>query len=182
MSGEVAEQQGNDHPTQVPMGTFLAKDGHVNIAAFGDRMWSRFCEALGANELFADSRYLNVRDRIRYKDDVKRDMNSVTVNFSVFELVERLNSAGVPCGPINNIGQAFEDEQVKHLKMAKPAPSKTQDSISLIRTPINLSLFPHPDRLDRSAPDPGDNGSEILYGFGFEDSEIERFREEGAVS
>ncbi len=182
MSGEVAEQQGNDHPTQVPMGTFLAKDGHVNIAAFGDRMWGRFCEALGANELFADSRYLNVKDRMRYKDDVKRDMNSVTVNFSVSELVERLNSAGVPCGPINNIGQAFEDEQVKHLKMAKPAPAKTQDSISLIRTPINLSLFPHPDQFDCSAPDPGDNGSEILYGFGFEDSEIERFRAEGAIS
>ena len=117
-----------------------------------------------------------------YKDDVKRDMNSVTVNFSVSELVERLNSAGVPCGPSNNIGQAFEDEQVKHLKMAKPAPAKTQDSISLIRTPINLSLFPHPDQFDRSAPDPGDNGSEILYGVGFEDSEIERFRAEGAIS
>ena len=106
MSGEVAEQQGNDLPSSSPHGAFLAKDGHVNIAAFGDRMWGRFCEALGANYL--QTRDINVKDRMRYKDDVKRGMNSVTVNFSVSELVERLNSAGVPCGPINNIGQALK--------------------------------------------------------------------------
>ena len=64
MDGDVPTQQGNDHPTQVPMGTFDAQDGHVNIAAFGSQMWQRFCDALGASELFAHPDYQRVRDRV----------------------------------------------------------------------------------------------------------------------
>ena len=74
MKGEVADQQGNDHPTQVPMGTFEAKDGFVNIAAFGDVMWKRFCDALGAKKLFEDPDYQTVRDRSSRHNKIKEDI------------------------------------------------------------------------------------------------------------
>ena len=78
MTGDMPDQQGNDHPTQVPMGTFEAKDGHVNIAAFGEVMWKRFCDALGADELYDHPDYQSVRDRIKRRHAIKEDMNAVT--------------------------------------------------------------------------------------------------------
>ena len=101
MSGEEPTQQGNDHPTQVPMGMFNAKDGHVNIAAFGGQMWQRFCDALNATALLQYPDYQSIGSRTRHRDQIKADMNAITEMFTVAELEQRLNEAGVPCSPIN---------------------------------------------------------------------------------
>ena len=181
MKGEVAGQQGNDHPTQVPMGTFEAKDGFVNIAAFGDVMWKRFCDALNADGLFADPDYQSVRDRSSKHEKIKADMNKVTSQLLVGDLVRILNEAGVPTGPINNIGEGFEDPQVKHLKLAKPAPHPELGDLSLVRSPINLSLFPQSDSFDSAAPDPGENSETVLRDMGFDESRIVSLKEEGVI-
>lgn len=172
MRGEVAEAQGNDHPTQAPMGTYPARDGLVNIAAPTQRMWERLCTALDASTLFADERFLTARDRAKGRDQVKAALAAVTQTFSIDELVTRLNSAGVPCGPINTIGQAFDDPQVQHLKMAQPAPHPELGDIQLVRSPINLSAFPHDERFERAAPDVGEHTAEILERFDFTAEEI----------
>ena len=181
MKGEVADQQGNDHPTQVPMGTFEAKDGFVNIAAFGDVMWKRFCDALGAKELFDDPNYQTVRDRSSRHSRIKEDMNKVTSQRTVSDLVGVLNEAGVPTGPINNIGEGFEDAQVKHLKLAKPAPHAELGDLNLVRSPINLSQFPQSESFDNAAPDPGANSVEVLEQLGFDQLRISKLQEEGVI-
>jgi len=181
MKGEVADQQGNDHPTQVPMGTFEAKDGFVNIAAFGDVMWKRFCDALGAKELFDDPDYQTVRDRSSRHNRIKEDMNKVTSRRTVSDLVGVLNEAGVPTGPINNIGEGFEDAQVKHLKLAKPAPHAELGDLNLVRSPINLSQFPQSESFDNAAPDPGANSVEVLEQLGFDQLRISKLQEEGVI-
>ena len=181
MKGEVADQQGNDHPTQVPMGTFEAKDGFVNIAAFGDVMWKRFCDALGAKELFDDPDYQTVRDRSSRHNKIKEDMNEVTSQRTVSDLVGVLNEAGVPTGPINNIGEGFEDAQVKHLKLAKPAPHAELGDLNLVRSPINLSQFPQSESFDNAAPDPGANSVEVLEQLGFDQLRISKLQEEGVI-
>ena len=181
MKGEVADQQGNDHPTQVPMGTFEAKDGFVNIAAFGDVMWKRFCDALGAKELFDDPDYQTVRDRSSRHNRIKEDMNKVTSQRTVSDLVGVLNEAGVPTGPINNIGEGFEDAQVKHLKLAKPAPHAELGDLNLVRSPINLSQFPQSESFDNAAPDPGANSVEVLEQLGFDQLRISKLQEAGVI-
>ena len=181
MKGEVADQQGNDHPTQVPMGTFEAKDGFVNIAAFGDVMWKRFCDALGAKELFDDPDYQTVRDRSSRHSRIKEDMNKVTSQRTVSDLVGVLNEAGVPTGPINNIGEGFEDAQVKHLKLAKSAPHAELGDLNLVRSPINLSQFPQSESFDNAAPDPGANSVEVLEQLGFDQLRISKLQEEGVI-
>ena len=181
MKGEVADQQGNDHPTQVPMGTFEAKDGFVNIAAFGDVMWKRFCDALGAKELFDDPNYQTVRDRSSRHNKIKEDMNKVTSQRTVSDLVGVLNEAGVPTGPINNIGEGFEDAQVKHLKLAKSAPHAELGDLNLVRSPINLSQFPQSESFDNAAPDPGANSVEVLEQLGFARLRISKLQEEGVI-
>jgi crotonobetainyl-CoA:carnitine CoA-transferase CaiB-like acyl-CoA transferase len=182
MNGEVADQQGNDHPTQVPMGTYDAKDGYVNIAAFGEVMWKRFCDALEADELFNHPDYATAKERIEKRDAVKVDMTTVTRQFPVVELVDRLNVAGVPCGPINDIGQAFEDEQVKFLEITKTAPHEKLGDLSLVRSPINLSAFPQSPQFDRAAPDTGVDSKDVLAAFGFPAERVEQLLTDGIIT
>ena len=181
MSGEEPTQQGNDHPTQVPMGMFNAKDGHVNIAAFGGQMWQRFCDALNATALLQHPDYQSIGSRTRHRDQIKADMNAITETFSVAELVQRLNDAGVPCGPINTIKEAFENPQVQHLGMAVPAPHEEMGDLNLVRSPINLSSFPHPASLSRAAPDTGADGEDILRGLGVAADEIAVLQKSGVI-
>ena len=181
MNGEEPTQQGNDHPTQVPMGMFNAKDGHVNIAAFGGQMWQRFCDALNAKALLQHPDYQSIGSRTRHRHQVKADMNAITESFTVTELVQRLNDAGVPCGSINTIKEAFENPQVQHLGMAVPAPHEEMGDLNLVRSPINLSSFPHPAALRRAAPDTGADGEDVLRGLGFAPEEITALQKAGVI-
>ncbi len=181
MNGDVPQQAGNDHPYQTPMGAFRAKDGLVNIAAPSQRLWRRFCQALGADSLFARPEYRSAEQRLRRKQALSADINALTSTFSSAELVRKLNAAGVPCGAINDIGQAFADEQVRHLGMAQPAPHPVLGDVRLLRSPINMGAFPKPRRFARAAPDPGQDTDAILADFGFLPAEIGALRREGAV-
>jgi len=181
MTGEVPSAQGNDHPYLVPMGTFESADGLVNIAASGPRLWQRFCDALGADHLRDDPAYRSGSGRTAHKERLKADIAAVTRQHTTAQLVEMLNAAGVPCGPINDIGQAFEDPQVRHLQMAKPAPHHDLGNLDLIRSPINLSAFPQPEHFDRAAPDPGADSEEILQELGVDPARIAQLREAGVI-
>jgi crotonobetainyl-CoA:carnitine CoA-transferase CaiB-like acyl-CoA transferase len=181
MLGEVPQQQGNDHPMQVPMGTFEARDGPVNIAASTGRMFKDFCTALRAESMLEDPRFADGKSRHANKEALKRAINALTVNFTVAELVDRLAPVGVPCGPIYDIGQAFEDPQVKHLAMTRSAPHEQLGDINLVRSPINLSSTPHPERFHHAGPDVGEHNREILQEFGLELEEIARLEDAGAI-
>ena len=181
MSGEVPGQQGNQHPTQTPMGTFQAADGLVNIAAPSQRMWQRFCDALDADELFARAEYQSGRERGKNRKALLEDVAAVTRNFTVAELVQKLNDAGVPCGAINDIGQAFEDPQVQHLAMAKPAPHPDAGDLHLVRSPINLSRFPHAESFRNAAPDPGKDSADVLASLGFSRAEIDALQRDQVI-
>lgn len=182
MSHEVPEQQGNFHPLAVPMGVFESSDGRVNLAASTQKMWAKLCQALGADDMFNDPAYADVRSRVKYKHMLNTDVNTLTKRYTTAELVERLNAVGVPCGPINHIGQAFEDPQAQHLRMTRPAHHPVLGDVNLVRSPINLSRFPHPEAFHHAAPDAGENSREVLHEFGYGDAAIEQLREQGAIA
>ncbi|CAN5747802.1 CaiB/BaiF CoA-transferase family protein [soil metagenome] len=182
VKGDVPTQEGNAHPTQVPMGTFRASDGLVNICASTNKMWDGFCEALGATALHEHPDYVDPATRLKHRHVLDDAVNAVTECFTTQELVDKLNPAGVPCGPIYNIAQAFEDEQVKHLRMTRPATHAVLGEVQLVRSPINLSAFPHPERFDRAAPDPGEHSHELLRELGFGDEDIAAMNLEGTAA
>lgn len=182
VDGQVARQEGNSHPTLVPMGTFEAVDGRVNICGPGAAMWAKLCEFLGAPHLATDPRYADQPSRLAHRSELEAEINVMTRRFTVAELVDRLNAAGVPCGPVYDIGQAFEDAQAKHLRMTRLAPHAALGSLPLLRSPINLSAFPQPEAFERAAPDAGEHTDGVLAELGYDASTIAALRRAGAVA
>src|SRR5690606_19925088 len=182
VNGEVAGQEGNNHPTLVPMGSFRASDGHVNVAAPTQRMWENFCKALDAQALFDKPEYADAAGRKRLRYELDREIEAVTSRFTVAALIERLNKAGVPCGPIYDIGQAFQDPQARHLAMTRPALHPLRGEIELVRSAIHLWSCPQPERFHHAAPDPGADSVELLRELGYDDTAIEAMKQEGVVA
>ena len=182
MLGDVPAQQGNDHPTAFPMGTFACADGFVNIAAPTERMWASFLDAVEDDDLRHREEYASARDRIHHKQQLKVDMESAIASFSTLELVEKLNDAGVPCGPINDIKEGFDNPQTEFLRMQVPAPHADLGDVQLIRSPINLSRHAHPEAFHHAAPDPGEHSRDVLASFEIDEARIKSLVEEGAIA
>ncbi|MFO1328503.1 MAG: CoA transferase [Rubrivivax sp.] len=182
MSGEVPAREGNSHPTLAPMGTFRAADGWVNIAASSARMWEALCRAIGADTLLDDPRYRSGPERYAHRRALEADLEAFTSRLSADDLVARLNPVGVPCGPVLDIGQAFEDPQARHLRMTRPAPHPELGALQLLRSPINLSDCPPPEAFARAAPDPGQDSDELMRELGFDAAEVAALRAQGVVA
>ena len=181
MSREVPAQEGNNHPTNSPMGVFDAADGKVNLAASSPKMFKAFCEVMQAPTLAEDERFKTFGGRLKHRQECWEAVNDLTSKMPTDELVEKLNSVGCPCGPIYDVGQAYEDEQAKHLKMERPVSHETLGEFNLIRSPINLSAFEPAERFDRPGPGLGEHTAEILTEMGFSKDEIDSLRKEHAI-
>src|SRR5690606_4125088 len=123
IDGEVAGQAGNEHPTVFPTGVFPTRVGAINIAATGDRAFVNFVNAIGLPALAQDERFKNRRTRAENRPALREICEAQTAGFGSEELIERLNEAGVPAGPILSIDQVFANPQVQHLGMAAPVAS-----------------------------------------------------------
>ena len=178
MSGEIPGQVGNNHPTGVPTGTFRTRDGYVNIAPTPP-MWPRFCKAIGREDLIDHADYATSKARRSRRDELNAMIEGITRDLDRAALIERLNSAGIPCGPVYSVDQAFADPQVRHLGIAQTVDSKALGAITLLGQPVTLSRTP--SKLETAAPEPGEHTDEILAESGFSAQDIARFRERGAV-
>lgn len=181
MNGEIPEQEGNNHPTLSPMGVFHTRDGMVNLAASTDKMWNKFCDIAEANELANNKNYQTVEGRLQSREDLWKEVNSITSQISTQDLVEKMNAVGIPCGPINNIGEAFNDKQVKSLKMTKKAIHPRIGDLNIIRSPITLSNFEHDTNFDKPGPELGEHSEEILRELNYSDEAIAELKESGVV-
>ena len=178
VSGEVAGQAGNNHPTGAPTGVFQTKDGYVNVAPT-PVMWRRFCKAIDREDLIEHPSYATPKDRRNHRDELNKLIGQITATMTSDAVVERLNRAGIPCGPIYTIDQTFADPQVRHLGLAQDVDSSALGSIKLVGQPVTLSRTP--SRLVSSAPEYGEHTDEILTEFGYSSDDIARFRQAGTI-
>src|ERR1700744_448230 len=179
MEKDVAQQAGNDHPTSIPTGVFKTSDGYINIATTGGRIWTRFCEALGAPELPNRPEYATPPGRSKNRKALNAEINKYTEKKTSEQWVKEFNVAGVPCGPIYAIDQVFADAQVQHLGMAQHVPNDENRHIQLVGQPVTLSRA----RSKRAArpPEFGEQTEEVLAEFGFPAEEIKELRERKVV-
>ena len=176
---EVAPQAGNDHPLYMPTGMFETGDGFINIAASGDTMFARLCEALGTAHLLDDPRFADGSARGTNRAALSDAIGAVTRTRSTAEWVERLNGAGVPSGPVYSLDATFADPQVEHIGMAAPVDHPTRGRIELVGQPVRFHRTPW--RLRNACPEMGEHTDSILAGLGYGADEIERLRERGVL-
>jgi crotonobetainyl-CoA:carnitine CoA-transferase CaiB-like acyl-CoA transferase len=180
IAGEVPKQAGNDHPTGVPTGVFPTSDGHINIAAAGNALWTRFCAAIGAPELASDPEFASAQSRLRNRKAVNARVAAITRQKASAHWIALLNQAGVPCGAINSIDQAFAEPQVQHLGIARPLRHPRLGDIKVVGQPITLADAPQPASM-RPSPELGQHTDELLAGLGFAADAIADLHARGIV-
>jgi crotonobetainyl-CoA:carnitine CoA-transferase CaiB-like acyl-CoA transferase len=179
VQGEVAKQAGNNHPTSAPTGVYKTDDGYINIATAGQTIWKRFCEVLGAPELAKNPDYIDGATRSKNRVPLDAEINKRLVGKTSSEWVEIMNEAGVPCGPIYNIDQMFDDPQVKHLGIAQSVTKKDKSKMQLVAQPVTLSRTP--SRLVARPPELGEHTNAILKELGFSKRDIAALHKAKAV-
>jgi crotonobetainyl-CoA:carnitine CoA-transferase CaiB-like acyl-CoA transferase len=173
-AGEVPRQAGNNHPTSIPTGVFKTSDGYINIAVTGGALWERLCRAIGAEGLLDRPEYATAASRSANRDALNAELETYTAGRSSADWVERLNRAGVPCGPIHSIDKVFADPQVQHLGIVREI-----GAVRVVGQPVRLERTP--SRVVAAPPDRGEHTSEVLREFGFSDAEIDRLRRDKVI-
>ena len=167
---EVPGQAGNNHPTSIPTGVFATADGHINIAAAGNDIYRRLCQALGAPALATDPRFDTGAQRLTNRDDLNAEIEAITRTRTSEKWIEALNADGVPSGPIHRIDEVFADPQVRHLAITRTLPHSVLGEVELVGQPIELSRTPW--ELRSAAPEIGEHTDAILTELGYTASEI----------
>jgi formyl-CoA transferase len=177
IDGEIPGQAGNFHPTSIPTGVYRTKDGFINIAVFGGKIWERFAEAMGAPEWITDERSKSKANRSVHRDWLNAEIEQRLQENTSDYWIETLNAAGVACGRINNLKEVFEEPQVKHLGTLRKVTSTHLGEQTLMGQPVTLTRTP--STIARAAPKRGEHSEEILGEIGYDREALNRMKSAG---
>jgi crotonobetainyl-CoA:carnitine CoA-transferase CaiB-like acyl-CoA transferase len=174
MRGEVPKQAGNNHPTSIPTGVYKTRDGYMNLAVTGHKIWNRMCQAIQAPELANHPDYASSALRSKNRDKLHDELEAHFKKRDTAAWIELLNEAGVPSGPIYSIDQAFADPQVKQLGMVQKV-----GEVPYLGQPVTLSRTP--SHVVSHPPAQGEHTPGILREIGYSDAAVEDLRKKGIV-
>jgi crotonobetainyl-CoA:carnitine CoA-transferase CaiB-like acyl-CoA transferase len=168
VTGELPKRIGNTHPNLVPYQAFPVADGLIIIATGNDGQFIKLCGILGEPQIAEVPEYKDNKGRLAHRAELVGKLSSLTSKLKRDELLDRLESAGIPAGPINDLGQVFADPQVIHRGMRLDLKSEAAKggSIPGLRSPIVLDGTPTAS--ERPAPRLGEHTAEILSEIGEE--------------
>ena len=179
-SGKVPVRWGNAHPQVVPYEVFPTADGHIILAVGNDSQFASFCQAAGCAELVQEPRFKTMSQRIVHRTELIPLIADVMRTRSKQEWIALLEAANVPCGPINNMKEVFEDPQVRHRKLRVDIPHPLGGTAPVVASPMRLSATPVEYRL--APPMLGQHNGEVLGKLlGKSDDEIARLKSAGIV-
>ena len=177
IDGEVAGQAGNFHPTSIPTGVYKARNGYMNIAVFGSKIWERFCTTLGAPEWITDPRFIDKAGRSVNRDALNAAINERLAHEDRSHWIERFNKDGVACGHINDMREVFAQPQIEHLGLVQDVVSNRLGPQRHVGQPVTLTRTP--SVLARAAPRRGEHSEEVLGELGLAASDIARMKSRG---
>ncbi|WP_028356706.1 CaiB/BaiF CoA transferase family protein [Bordetella petrii] len=141
-SGVAPTRAGNAHQNVVPYQVFAAADGHLIVATGNESQYRAYCKAIGAPELGDDPRFATNRLRVTNRDTLIALLADIMKRGRRDDWIARLEAAGVPCGPINNIAQAFSHPQVRARQLRRDLPHPLGGSAAVTASPLRFSASP----------------------------------------
>ena len=143
VSGVSPTRMGNAHPNLVPYQPFRCSDGSVVIAVGNDGQFRTLCAVLGAGTLAADIRYATNAGRIEHRAELVATISAMTSGWTMGGLMQTLESAGVPCGPINTVEQVFAEPQAVHRGLeVEQVREDLSAPVRTVASPIRMSATP----------------------------------------
>jgi formyl-CoA transferase len=179
MEKEVPPQVGNDHPTSMPTSAYRTKDGHINVAASGEGMWASLCKAIEREDMLSSPDFKGGKKRAENRKLLNAAIEEALRKKTSAEWIEILNQAGIPCGPIYNVGEVFADPQVKHLGVATPVEHPKLGRYDVLANAAVLSRTPA--RVVKATPEVGEHTDEILKELNYNATQIAQLRQGGVV-
>jgi crotonobetainyl-CoA:carnitine CoA-transferase CaiB-like acyl-CoA transferase len=166
VSGEIPKRIGNTHPNLVPYQVFPVADGRIIIATGNDGQFVKLVGILGEPQLADVPDYKDNKGRLSKRDELVGKLSSLTSRFKREELLPKLESAGIPAGPINDLEEVFTDPQVVHrgMKLELKSAAAKGGIIPGLRSPVMLDGMAMAS--DRPAPRLGEHTAEILREIG----------------
>ena len=179
IDGEIPGQEGNNHPTSTPTGVFPTLDGLINIQASADHLFKRMCDAIGAPEIYKNENYHTNESRTLNRELINGEISTYTIKHPTEYWVKTFADAGVPCGPIYDMQQVFEDPQVKMLNMDPEVKHPRLGSLKVVGQATKLMRTPQ--KMHSATPDLGEHTAEVLAELGISTSELKVLKDRGIV-
>ena len=179
LSGKPPRRAGNAHPNIQPQDVFRCRDGDLVIVVGNDGQFAKFCEAIGRPAWAKDERFARNAARVRNHGVLNPMILDELSKHDRAHWVGAFGAAGVPCGPINSIAEAFADEQVKHRGMLFDMPHANGATLPQVASPMRFSEAP----LKHEQPPPllGQHTEQILLELDYKKEQIEKLKGEGVV-
>jgi crotonobetainyl-CoA:carnitine CoA-transferase CaiB-like acyl-CoA transferase len=174
-TGEIAVRTGTRHRLAAPYEALKTADGFVVVGVNSQRLWKRFCEALGELGLAEEAGFDSTAGRVANRDALQTRLEGVLARDITANWLAKLEAKGVPAGPLNNIAQAWDDPQIKARGLLAEA-----DGRQFVRTPIKL--HDTPVALTRGPAEVGQHTREVLAEGGWTDAEIDTLIADGAAA
>lgn len=179
MDKKVPPQEGNNHPTNTPMGLFPTADGFLNLSATGNKNFAKFCKLIGREKMIADPRFASSGLRSRNREALNELITAALRTRSSREWFDLMVAEGLPCGPVYNVKEVFADPQVEQLRIKRSVTHPRLGELDLIAQPCEITGF---DRNLRSAtPDLGEHNDEVLRSLGYDAEGIEKLKAAKAI-
>ena len=170
---------GTAHPLNAPYQAFRTNDGWITLGAANQANWLRLVEALGAPELASDLRFTDNADRMKNRKVLEEALQPYFARRSGADWLAKLESAGVPAGPVLDITQMHRDAQTLAREMVVEVKHPQAGKVKTLGLPVKFSSTP--GKVAGAAPTFGQHSREVLAEYGFADAEVERFVKNGAV-